>query len=122
SQNQNEPELPLSEASKACLITAQELADKGHDTEAILLYERARAYDPQSTQIGPRLAVLYQRQGRYAEALAEYQKALTAKPKDADLLNDFGFFHFERGNWDEAEKMLRDAVAINPKHAQAWGN
>src|SRR6185312_4212825 len=25
-------------------------------------------------------------------------------------------------NWTEAEKTLREAVAANPKHAQAWGN
>jgi Tfp pilus assembly protein PilF len=122
-KNQEQPpEAPLSEAVKTCLANAQELEDKGRDAEAILLYERARTYNPQATQISPRLAVLYQRQGRYSEALAEYQKAVAAKPKDADLLNDLGFFHFERGNWVEAEKTLRDAVAANPKHAQAWGN
>lgn len=120
SQDQAEP--VLSETDKSCIASAQELEDKGHEAEAILLYERARTGNPQATQFSPRLAALYQRQGRYAEALAEYQRAVAAKPKDADLLNDLGFFYLERGNWAEAEKILCHAVAVNPQHTLAWGN
>lgn len=121
-EKQGSAEPAFSDDVKAWIASAQELENKGSDTEAILLYEKARDRNPQATLFSPRLAALYQRQGRYGEALAEYQRAVAAEPRNADLLNDFGFFYLERGNWTEAEKTLRDAVAADPKHALAWGN
>ena len=38
------------------------------------------------------------------------------------MLNDFGYFYLQRDNLPEAEKLLRQAVTIQPKHKQAWGN
>jgi tetratricopeptide (TPR) repeat protein len=119
----HEPELPMSQSAQACMVTARELEQHGHDREAILLYERAREYNPAvANQVGPRLAVLYQRQGKFAEALAEFNRAIAAQPKNADLLNDMGYFFYMRGDSVEAEKALRESVAINPKNARAWVN
>ena len=88
-------------------MTAEDLAASGHDEEAIKLYERARQYNPKLTQCSHRLALCYERSGKYAEALAEYQKALKTNSKDAALLNDVGYFYLQRGNLDEAEKAVR---------------
>ena len=117
-----EPELPISQAAQACFVTAEDLANSGHDEEAIKLYERARQYNPKLTQCSHRLALCYERSGKYAEALAEYQKALKSTPKDAELLNDVGYFYLQRGNLDEAEKALRALVTHNPKCLTAWAN
>jgi len=117
-----EPELPLSQAAQACFVTAEDLAASGHDDEAIKLYERARQYNPKLTQCSHRLALCFERSGKYAEALAEYQKALKSSPKDAALLNDFGYFYLQRGNFDEAEKALRSSVAADAKCLPAWAN
>ncbi len=117
-----EPELPLSQSAQACFVTAEDLAASGHDEEAIKLYDRARQYNPKLTQCSHRLALCYERSGKYAEALAEYQKALKSTPKDAALLNDFGYFYLQRGNLDEAEKALRASVASDAKCLPAWAN
>src|SRR5262249_30063891 len=74
------------------------------------------------TQVTRRLAVLYDRQGDFVHALADYRVALQRAPRDADLLNDLGYCHYERGNWPEAEKALRDALKIDGEHKRAWGN
>ena len=54
--------------------------------------------------------------------MEEYQKLLKPSPKDADLLNDVGYCYYNQGKWSEAEKYLRQALAINPKLARAWIN
>ena len=83
---------------------------------------RQPTYDPGLTQVCRRLAVLYDRQCDYARALPEYEQALKLSPKDADLLNDLGYCHYGRGDWAEAEKCLRRAVALRPDHRRAWVN
>jgi Tfp pilus assembly protein PilF len=115
-------ELPPAEAGQVCLGLAQSLRERGHDTDAIIMYERARQYNPKLTHVSRTLAVLYDRQGNYERAQAEYQQALRHQPDDADLHNDLGYCHYNRGKWAEAEKHLSRAVALKPDHARAWIN
>jgi Flp pilus assembly protein TadD len=100
--------------------TADELAQHGHRREAILLYERAQSLDPK-VQVSRYLAVLYD-QDNSPEALTEYNLALAANPKDADLLNDFGFYYYKRGDLTNAEQQLRAAIGQSPRHERAWVN
>jgi len=115
-------ELPPKQAAEVCLATAQALEENGYETEAILQYEKARQHNPRITGASRRLAVLYDRKNDFPHAVTEYQAAIKANPKDADLLNDFGYFQYERGNLTESEQWLRRAIAINAKHERAWGN
>ncbi len=112
-------ELPPKEAAKACIATAKDLLDKGFDREATLLFERARQLDPKQTEVSRFLAVLYDRQNDPLRANAEYERALKLTPKDADLLNDVGYFNYHRGKLTDAEKWFRDALAQNPKLERA---
>jgi hypothetical protein len=66
--------------------------------------------------------VLYDRQGDFKHADAEYKKAVEARPKDADLLNDLAYHYYQCGDWVLAEASLRKALAVNPKHERAWIN
>ncbi|MCS6853091.1 MAG: tetratricopeptide repeat protein, partial [Gemmataceae bacterium] len=114
-------ELPPHKAAEACLVTAQMLEKHGHEVEAIAEYELARSYNPK-LQVSRRLAVLYDRQCDYARAMHEYRQALKQSPKDVELLNDVGYCCYERGDWAEAEKYLRQAVQLNPSYKRAWVN
>jgi tetratricopeptide (TPR) repeat protein len=108
--------------AKVCLATAEALDKEGKAGEAIVLYEKARRNGAQNPQISRRLALLYDQQGDSPRALEEYKQLLKHNPKDADLLNDVGYCYYNLGKWDEAEKCLRQAVAINAGHARAWIN
>jgi tetratricopeptide (TPR) repeat protein len=116
-------ELPTSESAKLCFTTAETLEKGGNDREAIRLYEKARRLDKHlAPEVTRRLAVLYDRNEEFDKALDEYRRGLLENPKDADLLNDLGYGYYCRGEWAEAEKTLRKAVAANPKFANAWIN
>lgn len=122
------PIRPLNEASsndtaKLCLATADSLAKGGKLPEAIQLYEKARTIDPRQAEVATRkLALMYDSTGDWDRARMEYDAALKAAPKDADLLQDLGYGYYCRMQWDTAEKYLREALTINPKHAKAMVN
>jgi Tfp pilus assembly protein PilF len=114
--------LPPKQAAAACLAVARSFDQAGHAAEAIERYEYARRVDPRHADVAWRLAVLYDRQGQDDRAQAEYQAALQAHLGNAALLNDVGYFHYQRGRWAEAEKWLRRAVDKDPDFARAWVN
>jgi Tfp pilus assembly protein PilF len=101
------------------MAAGQKLERKGHLKEAIAKYEEARRYDPSAPVAHP-LALLYDKQGEVERAREEFTIALKATPKDAELLNDMGFFSSEHGNWSESEKLFRQSLAIKPDDERAW--
>jgi tetratricopeptide (TPR) repeat protein len=58
-------------------------------------------------------------QGKYADAVTLYQKALTTRPKMATALTGWGFALIEQGNFEEAEKKFSEAIALDPEDADA---
>jgi Flp pilus assembly protein TadD len=104
------------------MVTAEELQKSGHLEQAISLYEKARSDDPSVKFVAHRLAVLYDAQGDSARSLAEFNKALESDPKNPSLLSDFGYYYYERGNQAEAERLLRQALAIDANHSKALCN
>ena len=89
-------ELPTAKAVQACLAVAQNLERASNDAEAIDQYEKILRLDPGNPKATRRLAVLYDRRCDYARADAEYQKLAKARPRDADLFNDWGYSFYQR--------------------------
>jgi Tfp pilus assembly protein PilF len=116
-----ERDLPLAQSAQLHLSLADKMEKSGHDAEAVACFEKARQCDSH-VQVSRRLAPLYDRLGDNKHALEEYQKALKANPRDADLLNSLGYFYYTRGQWPEAEQTFRQALAINPNLPRAWTN
>jgi tetratricopeptide (TPR) repeat protein len=116
-------DLPGKESGTLCLNMAESLEKDGKESEAIAYYERARTLDPSlGERSARRLAVLYDRHDDQAKALTEFQALLKKRPKDANLLNDIGYSHYNRGQWVEAETHLRKAVAADKTNKRAWVN
>ena len=116
-------ELPADRTAELCQAAAEELEKQGLNSDAVVQYEKARRLDPKrGPVVARRLAVLYDRLGDDAHALADYKEALTAAPHDADLLNDFGYYHYQRGELDDAEKCFRQALEVNHSHLRATVN
>jgi Tfp pilus assembly protein PilF len=112
-------ELPPKEAAEACIATAKDLLDHGHDREATLLFERARGLDPKRTELSRFLAVCYDRQNETTKAKSEFDQSLKLAPHDADLWNDYGYFFYRRSDWSQAERNFRESLKLNPKLERA---
>lgn len=115
-------DLTPTQAAQLCLMAGDALEKKGLAAEAIRQYENARKQDPQAPGVARRLAVLYDLQGDTASAEREYQRARQEQPRDADLLNDFGYFHYRHNHLKLAESWLHIAIKVNPQCACAWNN
>lgn len=116
-------DLTPKQAATLALTMAEQLEKAGKDGDAVAYYEKARTADPAAAaKASRRLAVLYDRAGDAGKAAAEFRELLKAKPKDADLLNDVGYSHYNRGEYAEAETYLRRAVDADKAHKRAWVN
>ncbi len=104
------------------MVTAEELEKNGQAEQAIVLYEKARKNDPGLKTIAHHLAVLNDVQGDSTRSLSEYKRAIEAEPNSADVYSDLGYYYFKRENLGDAERMLRKALEIDPKHAKALTN
>jgi len=62
------------------------------------------------------------RQGQLAEAAVSYQKVLTIDPGQFDALHLLGVLEAQRGRSDNARRLLSQAIAINPRSAEAHAN
>ncbi len=60
------------------------------------------------------LGVMLSEQGRHAEARAEFEHALAARPGDAKALNNLGLTHFAEGRPDDAVDWFERALAADP--------
>jgi Flp pilus assembly protein TadD len=60
--------------------------------------------------------------GRYAEAAAEYQKALAVQPQDAGVHNKLGICYQYLQNGDMAQREYERALELRPSYAEAWNN
>jgi tetratricopeptide (TPR) repeat protein len=104
---------------------AMALARTNRVDEAIAICERA-ATPPGETEL-PSLAWnemafhLYE-QGKYAEAIRAYEKALTFTPERATIWLDAGVAHQQLGEFDQARRHYEQAVELDPELARAWHN
>ncbi|MEZ6066740.1 MAG: tetratricopeptide repeat protein [Planctomycetaceae bacterium] len=101
---------------------AEQFAARGQDDLAIEQYLRARQFQPSLKGTAHPLAVLYDRQGRIDNAEREYQAAIRESPRDANLLNDYGYFLYSQGDYLAADEWLHRALNYAPDHKTARVN
>ncbi|MBI4562922.1 MAG: tetratricopeptide repeat protein [Candidatus Rokubacteria bacterium] len=64
----------------------------------------------------------HQREGRYAPAIEEYEKAVTADPGNLEAYNNLGVLLKETGRVDLAVEAFQRALALDPKYEKALNN
>ncbi len=100
-----------------------ERATENAQIEAMVarLAERLKA-QPDDAEGWSMLGRSYNAQGRYAEALTAYKRAYALRPKDAQVLADYadGLAVANNRSLDgEPEKLILEAVQIDPKNVKA---
>src|SRR6188474_1401929 len=61
-------------------------------------------------------------EGAEAVDIAVYRNALRLAPNDAGLYNNLGYAYARQQNYEEAVRMLEQAISLNPKLAAAHYN
>ena len=103
-----------------CLARAAEIyMDKNMDKEAELIFSRVLKLDPGAIDVYNSLGILYRRQGRYAEAVDCYQKALVVIPDDEHVYYNIARVHADEEHWQPAREALNKALRINPEFPEA---
>lgn len=91
----------------------------GDDEGAISSYLLAAAMAPDScSDARIKLARLYARLGRYAEAEAQWQQILS-HTQDRHLNSEFALFLINQGKFSQAIGLLNDLISRNPNDAEA---
>jgi tetratricopeptide (TPR) repeat protein len=57
--------------------------------------------------------------GQTADAVAEFQAAVKASPREPDVNFGLGYLQWKQHNFEEAKTAFRNELAIDPNHAQA---
>ena len=96
----------------AYLNLGKALAMLGKGKEADAAFEKSFELNPERKNLA--LAAEQQQQGNYREAARLYREVLRLNAKNVDALRMLGVLSFGEGNVDEAERLLRRAVALAP--------
>jgi Flp pilus assembly protein TadD len=98
------------------------LETEDETAQAITAYKDALRLDPSRADAGLRLAILYDKEGKFTESLPLYQKALAAYTGNPDIFCDMGYSLYLQRRYGEAETNLRQALALAPEHVRAHTN
>ena len=90
--------------------------------DALSACERAVALDPWCSDAYSARGLVFLRQGRMAEAEAEFRRALTINPNDDIAHSMLGRVLFERGDLLSALRSFRRAVKICPDYVWCWND
>jgi protein O-mannosyl-transferase len=88
-----------------------------HDSES--LWRHALSIAPASSFGRNNLGNALVAQGRFEEAIDQFQQALQISPADADVVYNLGNALAQKGSFEDAGKQLQHALQINPGNAMA---
>lgn len=95
---------------------------EGRLDESRRAFEQALVAKPDDADAHHGLAVIADKQQLFGVADNHYESALKKQPRNPNLLNDIGYSHWLRGGDQQAEKMLLEALAVEPGHKGATLN
>ena len=103
-------------AVEVVALKAQLLISLDRYDEGLALYEKAITYRPDNQNLILGRSELLLQVGRLDEAIAEYRAAAKRWPDSSMVLNALGYTLADRTDqYDEAEKLIRKALAMNPQ-------
>jgi Flp pilus assembly protein TadD len=83
---------------------------QGRYLEAIETFSKSLTIDPQNARTKNNLATAYLLNNENDKALTLYEGAVGK----AAAYNNLGYIYMTQGNWDQAEKAFKTALAVNP--------
>lgn len=90
-------------------------------------YEQAQIFADDAVRIDPEnaiaryyMATVFTYQGRYAEALEQYQRGLEIDPTDPNLHIGLAYNYYGTGSIPDALLSFEEAIAVDPDNAEAF--
>jgi serine/threonine protein kinase len=96
------------------------LASLGHLEEAISVYDRVLALEPQNTNAWNSKGVCLKKQGNLKEALRCYERAIECDRHNASAWNNKGSLLATTGKYTEAIVQFNKAIEVDPSNESAW--
>ncbi|HEX3941000.1 MAG TPA: tetratricopeptide repeat protein [Acidobacteriaceae bacterium] len=109
---------PEDAALNAQLATA--LIGEDKNSEALPVLEKLRLLKPGNLSVDQMLADAYAQMGQPEKADPLYAEMLKAEPNDPDTLTADGRNLLIEQNFDEAQRVLEEAVKAKPDDGEAW--
>ena len=88
---------------------------------ALTEFEIAKRDLPNEADAYVAIAAIQRRQGKWAESNANFEKAASLDPKNANVLFNFGFNYWAQRDFQTADKILDRAIAADPQSVAAHG-
>ncbi|HTG01727.1 MAG TPA: tetratricopeptide repeat protein [Nitrospirota bacterium] len=102
------------EAAAAYLSAADVHIEKEALTDARQLFEKVLAFDPNNKQVYYKAGILYLKEGKFSEACKALKPVYETDPADRELLNTYTDALTRAGKDQDAEHVLRKALADDP--------
>jgi Flp pilus assembly protein TadD len=111
-----------SQVSEIQVSLCRTLEQQGNLTRARDGYRRILEADSKNGVAAWRLAVVSDRLGEIDKSEPLYRQAIEADSRNVELLADYGYSLYIKRRWSEAEKVLREAARLEPKHPRVQNN
>lgn len=102
------------------IIASHSLSNLKQYEAVLLVCDRARAIDPNNTDILYRKGHAFERLHRYEEAIQTYEQALAINPNDAEFWKCKGYLLYDLERYDEALCACDEAIAVDPEDDDNW--
>lgn len=112
------------EAGRAYVQLGVGYLQQGLTEQAKAPLVRALALDARDADAHGALALVFQAEGEPQLADEHFRKALTVRPDDTRIRNNYGSFLYAQGQYRQAEQMFRQAVAdtLYPERSRVYEN
>jgi len=116
-----QPDLKGGDSDREVYLNLSQVYERGRryaDAEQAARKAEALAKDPHDNEIAwLMLGAVYERQKQYDKAEEEFKKVLDVNPKNAQVLNYYGYMLADRGlRLDEAKDLIQRAVDLEPNN------
>jgi type IV pilus biogenesis/stability protein PilW len=100
--------------------------EMGDVDRAVSYFQKTLALDPRNWSARNLYGIILFQQGKYEEALSQFQAAIEIYPINslslANSLTNIGAVHFTRGDPEKAREYFEKAIEANPQYAKAHFN
>jgi tetratricopeptide (TPR) repeat protein len=93
--------------------------EKQMDDYAEQVLKEVLKINPETINVYNNLGIIYRRQGRYQQAIRQYQKALKVSPQDENIHYNLGRTFYEMKEFGQARSAVQEALAISPAFGDA---